>query len=346
MAPRCLVFGSGAIGTIYAYLLTKAGCQVTTVCRSNYEAAKTNGFRIDSALYGQNLHFTPNVVKTAQEAFQSLAEGEHFDYVLVCNKVLPGGSTSTSELIAPAVTPTTTTVVLIQNGIDIEEEYLVAFPENPLLSCVVYLPTTQTSPGHISMGNMELLEIGTYPASAYQRTAVHRALTERFAETLRDGGGNARVCGDIQPRRWSKLLINASWNPICALTMSRDVAFLESSPSAETFAKDVMLEVVAIAQALGYVEVNEQAAEKHLDLARARKSGPGIEPSMLVDLLQGRRMEVEVILGNPIKVAKEKGVAVPRFEALYALTKALDQSMALRHPGKSLGGDEAVAGRA
>ncbi|GAB7364618.1 hypothetical protein MBLNU230_g5422t1 [Neophaeotheca triangularis] len=346
MAPRILIFGSGAIGTIYAYLLTKAGSEVTTVCRSNYEAAKANGFRIDSALYGHDLHITPHVVRTPEEAAQSLQPGEHFDYILVCNKVLPGGRPTTAELLAPAVTPTTTTVVLIQNGIDIEEEYLVAFPENPLLSCVVYLPVTQTAPGHISMGKMESLEIGTYPASAYQRTAVHRALTDKFAETLQSAGGNAKVYEDIQPRRWIKLMLNASWNPVCALTMSRDVAYLASSDVAEAFARDVMLEVVTVAQAAGYVEVDAQVAERQLDIAKGRIGTAGIEPSMLVDLLQERRMEVEVILGNPIKVAKEKGVSVPRLEALYALLKALDQSVALRQPGESLGGVEAVAARA
>ena len=38
--PKVLVFGAGAVGTIYIYLLQQAGCAVTAVCRSNYEAAK------------------------------------------------------------------------------------------------------------------------------------------------------------------------------------------------------------------------------------------------------------------------------------------------------------------
>lgn len=38
--PKVLLFGAGSIGTIYIYILQKAGCEVTAVCRSNYEAAK------------------------------------------------------------------------------------------------------------------------------------------------------------------------------------------------------------------------------------------------------------------------------------------------------------------
>ena len=57
-------------------------------------------------------------------------------------------------------------------------------------------------------------------------------------------------------------------------------------------------------------------------------------------------MEVETLLGNPVKIAKKHGVEVPKLEMLYALTKALDEAMALRQPGQSLGGDETRAERA
>jgi len=38
--PKVLIHGAGAIGIAYVYMLDKAGCEVTAVCRSNYEAAK------------------------------------------------------------------------------------------------------------------------------------------------------------------------------------------------------------------------------------------------------------------------------------------------------------------
>jgi 2-dehydropantoate 2-reductase len=60
----------------------------------------------------------------------------------------------------------------------------------------------------------------------------------------------------------------------------------------------------------------------------------------LVDVLNDRRMEVETILGNPVKVAKGLGIEVPRMEMLYALTKGLDEGVTFKQPGQSLGGDE------
>jgi len=340
MPPTVLVHGSGAIGSIYIYLLLQAGCSVTAVCRSNYTAAKANGFTIDSDRYGQNIKIHPKVVRTPEEA----AQQGPFDFIVVSTKVLPGQKPSTPDSIKPAVTEGKTTIVLIQNGIGIEDEYAAAFPANPLLSCVVYLPTTQVSPGHIKMGGVELLQIGTFPAAQEPRSPAKLA-AEQLQSTLASGGGNAELHADVQAQRWSKLLINASWNPICALSLSRDVAFLASSAMAEKLVTDVMEEVVAIAQAKGYDNVTCEMARGQLQRALERKGTKGIEPSMLVDVVNGRRMEVEVILGNPIKVAREVGVDVPRMETLYALLKALDEAMALRSSGKSLAGDETEEAR-
>ena len=47
--------------------------------------------------------------------------------------------------------------------------------------------------------------------------------------------------------------------------------------------------------------------------------------------------------GNPLKIARQLGVDVPRIEMLYALTKALDEAVAHRQPGKSLAGDEVAS---
>ncbi|TKA81993.1 hypothetical protein B0A55_01743 [Friedmanniomyces simplex] len=333
-APKVLLHGSGAIGTIYVYLFQQAGCDVTAVCRSNYVAAKANGFTIESERYGKGIKIRPSIVRTPAEA----AENGPYDYVIVCTKALP--EAKTAEAIAPAVTKGKTCIVLIQNGIGIEDEYYERFPKNPLVSCVVYLPTTQVEPGRIQMGSFELLEIGTFPASAYDSQPTFKEATDTLLAALKKGGSSVTFYTDIQEKRWNKLLLNASWNPICALTLCRDVAFLASSVAGEKLVSEVMQEVVAISQALGYTAITPAMAEDQMTRATDRKGGKGIEPSMLVDVLNGRRMEVEVILGNPVKVANRLGVDVPRIETLYALSKALDEATALRQPGKSLAGDE------
>ncbi|KAK4942278.1 hypothetical protein LTR10_017884 [Elasticomyces elasticus] len=319
MAPRILIFGTGSIGAIYTYIFSRAVTEanVFAVCRSNYAAASSQGFTINSSLFGQNIKSHPQVVKTVDEAVRK-SNGKPFDYIIVTAKAIPS-TPSLPEQIAPAVSKDTT-IALVQNGIGIEDIYSSKFPENPLLSCVVYMPASQTSPGTVKHGEVELLHIGTYPASS-----PHKSSAENFASVLRSGGGTAKVHDDIQIERWNKLLVNAAWNPICALSRSRDVQFMHSSDSATDVIKQVMSEIASVAQASGYPEINQAKIDHQISRAKAR-SLPGVEPSMLADALAGRNMEVDAIVGNTLRIAEEKGVKTPLLTAIYALTKGLDAS--------------------
>ncbi|OAL51818.1 2-dehydropantoate 2-reductase [Pyrenochaeta sp. DS3sAY3a] len=327
--PRVLLFGTGSVGAVYLYLLSKVST-TTAVCRSNYTVVKTHGFTINSAIFGTGLHFAPHVVRSCEEAAASLSnsnssssspEDAIFDYILVCSKAIPG---SIPAAIAPAVTPGRTTIVLVQNGIGIEVEYASAFPGTPIVSAVVYLPATQRPAGVIAHGEVERLQLGAYPSSADPGPA------KAFAALLAAAGATAQFCDDVQAKRWVKLLVNAAWNPICALTLSRDTDVLGSCEEAVGVLRETMLEVTGVAAAYGYA-ISCEKVEYQLGRAQARVPlGAGIEPSMLQDVQQGRRIEVEAIVGNVVRLAKAKGVPCVRLEMLYVLAKTLDLQIGRR----------------
>jgi 2-dehydropantoate 2-reductase len=312
--PRVLLFGAGGVGTVYLWLLSKTST-TTAVCRSNYDVAKTDGFIINSSIFGQGIHFRPDVVRCCDEAASTSTP---FDYVVVCSKAIPG---TVPKWIAPVVTPGHTVIVLLQNGIGIEEEYCTAFPNNPVVSTVLYFPATQRPAGVIKHGEIERLEVGAYPSSA---PAEH---AKAFAQLIRSVGATAIFHEDIQLIRWTKLLINASWNPICALAFSKDTDVLESFDGAPDIIEAVMLEIRDIAVAHGY-NITKDKVEFELGRAKARiPIHAGIEPSMLQDVQAGRRIEVEAIVGNSVRMGKAKGVKCDRLELLYVLAKTLDMHL-------------------
>ncbi|KAF2245018.1 2-dehydropantoate 2-reductase [Trematosphaeria pertusa] len=312
--PKVLLFGVGSVGAVYLYLLSKVA-STTAVCRSNYDIVKANGFTIHSSIFGDNLHIQPNVVRSCDAAASQ--DTRPFDYILVCCKVIPG----VPNLIKPAVTPGRTVIVLIQNGIGIEAEYATAFPNNPIVTGAVYCKTTQRPAGVVRHDEVELLELGSYPSSASNGHA------EAFVKLIQSTGATAELHDDVQTKRWYKLLVNASWNPICALTMCTDVGFLQSSSLATTFVLDIMLEVCAIADAYGYTFQREEA-EYQLARAVARiERGNAVEPSMLQDVREGRRIEVEAIVGNAVRMGRERGVRCDKLECLYVLAKARDAQL-------------------
>jgi len=314
---RVLIFGTGSIGATYAFVLSRAlpASNIVTVCRSNYDSASKDGFTINSSLWGQNLKVRPVVVRSVEEA--AAADPSPFDYVLICSKALPTVP-STAELVRPAISPKTT-IVLIQNGIAIEEPYAKLYPDNPLLSTVVYLPASQTSPGVILHKEVELLHIGSYPASSSIEPA------NRFAELIKSGGGTVEVHQDVQFERWSKLLVNTSWNPICALSRSPDAKVLHSSPEAKGLVRDVMFEIKAVANACGYEKIDTALVDFQLGRATIREV-PGVAPSMLADALAGRNMEVEAIVGSVVRLARDHGVETPMLRTIYVLATALNGS--------------------
>ncbi|TVY55042.1 Uncharacterized protein LCER1_G005344 [Lachnellula cervina] len=318
---RILVFGAGSIGAVYVYIFMKAGATVTAVCRSNYEAVKRDGFTIHSTRLG-NVHCQPNVVRTVAEAASN--SSEPWDFLVICNKSFPGSSPSLSDMIRSAVGPSTA-IVLLQNGIAIEEDVAAAFPKNPILSGVVYVPATQIRPGVIDCGTRSnnLLEIGTYPASAPQS---HKRAAEEIASLIRTGGADAVVYDDVQPRRWSKLIVNASWNPITALSQCNIMDFRDSSPGAIDFVRAVMLEVVKVATAEGIEGIDEALVETLLRPYLTRVDTK--EPSMLQDVRKGQPFEIEAIVGNTVSVAKAHRVEVPLLNALYVLGKGLFEAKA------------------
>jgi 2-dehydropantoate 2-reductase len=316
--PRALLFGAGSVGTVYLYLLCKVAA-TTAVCRSNYEVVKKDGFIINSSIFGQNLRFKPNVVRDCGEAASQ--SSDPFDYIIVCSKAIPH---TVPKLIASAVTPGHTAIVLIQNGVGIEEEYFKAYPNNPIISTVVYMPATQRPAGVIKHGEVEQLQVGAYPSSA---TSIY---AKAFTELVTASGATAEFYDDVQQKRWFKLLINASWNPMCALALSKDTDILTASEEANDVALAVMLEIRDIAAAHGY-EITREEVELQLSRAQARvPKNAGIEPSMLQDVQSDRRIEVEAIVGNPVRMGKAKGIACVRLEMLYILAKALDLQIGRR----------------
>jgi len=324
--PRILIFGTGSVGAVYAWILSRTVTpqNVTCVCRSNYKVASTEGFTINSTIFGENLNFKPVVARSVDEAVR-LSDGKPFDYIIVTAKAIPT-TPSIPEQLRPAI-GSSTIVALIQNGISIEEPYHALYPNNPLLSCVVYLPATQIAPAVISHREVELLHIGPYPSPRPGIPTLEHQAAESFAHLLNSAGASTEVHRDIQPQRFSKLLVNASWNPVCALSLSRDAQFLHSSPEhiSLSLIRSLMTEISLIAQACGHDSINAETVEYQINRAKIRNL-PGIEPSMFADAKVHARMEVDAIVGNAVRLAEEKGVEVPLLRGVYALVKALDGS--------------------
>jgi len=306
--PKVLVIGAGAIGAFSGALLARAGCEVSVVARSDYDVVAARGYRVDGNLGGSpsDLSFRPAQVLRSGGEY----EGEP-DYVLVAMKLVPGADrvAALKRALAPS-----SAIVLVQNGIGIEDEIARAFPEHELISGVAYAGVSRAAPAHIRHESAYArLFLGRYPRGA-------SAACERLAAAVRASGANCTVTEDIVGARWQKCAWNAVFNPLSALGGGLGTREILSGDEQLALARAAILEVCAIAAADGHPLAPDTADRQIEGTLRM----PNYVSSMGQDWLAGRPMETEALLGNAVRIARRLGVAAPRLEALYAMLRMLE----------------------
>jgi 2-dehydropantoate 2-reductase len=331
MALEILFFGAGAIGAFYASriaLAAAAGARLSVVCRSNYSVVKANGFQIRSPQYG-DYQWTPT--RTFDSAASARRSGIKWDYVVVSTKALPDVSDDT-QLLEGLVTPDTA-VVLIQNGLGVEEPYAQRFPKSTILSAVTVASAAQPSNGHIQHNRWTRINIGAYFSDSKPPTTKSKERATSQNQTFVDllvGGGVKDAIADthekLQLVRWHKIAINASMNPSAVLSGGTTNEAMASDPELYRHLKGVMDEVLATAPKVVGTPFPAGFATPDAILRSTQKNKSGSKPSMLLDWEAEKPMELEVILGNPIRLAREKGYEMPRMQTLYALLKMKEKN--------------------
>lgn len=306
--PRVLIVGAGAIGSFYGAILSRGGAQVEAVSRSDAAVIRERGFRINSHDLG-DLSFRPHAVYERVEDVQQPP-----DFVLLSVKVLD--DLDRAALIRPAV-GSSTVLVLVENGIDIERPIHDAFPDNPLVSGLAFVAVSRTGQAQSEHKAYGRLVVGEYPSGAGDAA-------QRFSALLTAGGVECPVSESLVTERWRKAVWNAAFNPVSVIAGGATTTTILDAPRGEGFMVTLMQEVCDVAAAAGH-PMPESLPEKSIGGTRKM---PPYHNSMALDFLNGRPMEVEAILGNVIRAAQEHGVSVPHLASVYTVTKMLQQRIA------------------
>ncbi|KAK4047767.1 hypothetical protein OIO90_006066 [Microbotryomycetes sp. JL221] len=277
------------VGSVHAYILQRAGAQVTIAARSNADIARSKGLDFKSEKYGDSIVKFHQVVKTPSD---STLKDQKFDFVVMCNKAITM-TPCASEQIEPVVSPDTT-IVIIQNGVGNADEFSQRFPHNVIISAVTWVNAAQPTTGTIVHKYNEKMEIGVEWSDKISRDLQQQRLDE-FVGLLDKAGSEYLAVDNIQQWRWKD--------------------FLESSPAAEATARALCNEMALIARTLGH-EVDDEYLESLLTRNDLRQGG---------NALNQRPMEVEVILSAPLRYAKKLGLQTPVLETCVAIVTAMDK---------------------
>jgi 2-dehydropantoate 2-reductase len=265
------------------------------------DALRSRGLRIASTLLG-NLE-VPRVL-----AYSSAADSGRADLVLVCVKTHQ--TASILDDLAAAVGDDTVLIAL-QNGVESDEQLAARFGRGRVLPAAVYVGATIDAPGVVSHQAPARISIGARPGFDEQRlAAIH--------ETLAATGQTVQISPDIQRERWRKLMWNASFNTVSAVTL-RTPAELLALPETRALIVRIMSEVTEVARAIG-IDLRQSDIEEHLAWT---ERAAGMRTSTMVDRERGRTMEADALIGVIVRKGRETGVETPASETLYALMKAM-----------------------
>ncbi len=213
------------------------------------------------------------------------------------------------ELVAPLMNGTTC-VLTLQNGLGNEELLADAFGAERVLGGIAFVCSSRGKPGFVNHMGQGRIRLGEFAGGLSQRA-------EALATLFNEAKVPCEAVSDLLRARWEKLVWNIPFNGLCALT-GKNVTELLDHPGTRREIRAMMGEVIAAGNAQGLSRSID--AEPFVEgMIAATETMHGYQPSMMLDRLEGRPLELEAIYGLPLARATARGVEMVRVGMLQAL---------------------------
>lgn len=344
MTMKILSIGLGGVGVITSYVLQNfnANVEITAIIRSDYDRVMASGYSISSIDYGGRREnenpneasniikgFKPkNIVKTLEEA----TKFGPFDYIVVATKAIPRLTENVwnqlEQLPELLKGNKGTSVVLIQNGIDPERYWEKLRDRAIFISGVSYISSVNNK-GDVTQYGHDDIKYGLI----YEDDNLESL--KQFVELYTNDYNSVVLDTNVRLTRWRKLLYNSSFNTVCCLTdldVGKVFDLQDSMSIIDNLIFPLMKEIQHVAnfdlkrnypnhQGEIVTDDNISYITKATEDTDAKKN---YQPSMLVDSRNGRNIELEVILGNVIKIHKlntnnDMKTEIPYLNLMYYL---------------------------
>ena len=295
------VIGTGAIGGFYGAKLARAGLEVHFLLHKDYEFVRDNGLRVDSCDGSFRLEQV--------NAYKQTTDMPACDVVLVCLKSVNNHQLKT---LLPPLLKDDTMVVMIQNGIGVEQDVERDFPGVQLVAGLAFICSAKTEPGRVSHQCYGSINLANYSCRDVSR---FEALVAEFRQA---GIETGQV--EYHEARWKKAVWNMPFNGM-TVALHTQTDLLLKNPATRQLIREQMMEVVGASRALGVSGVDEAFVEKMIQMTDEMTP---YSPSMRLDYDFHRPMEIYHLYTRPIEIAREAGFRMAKLEMLEAELRFLE----------------------
>ena len=299
----CIV-GTGAIGSAFGGFLSNAGYKVTFVEKNEdiIKQVEENGLSISGV---KEIHLN-NVTIIPQG---SIIQKQ--DLILFAIKAysLEEAVKSTLPMIGK-----NTYVVCLQNGLGISEVISKYVSKEQIIEGVVWFPATMVKPGHVN--------ILTFYEESVLGGRFHgsQEYAKKLATVLTSAGISTIAVDNISNEIWRKAIPVIAGNSINAITRT-NLGVISEIPELKESLLAVGEECLKIARAEG---IGLKGGEIIESMHNALEKGYEHKTSMLVDIINKRKTEVDFLNGKIIELGKKHNIGTPLNLLIYGLIKALE----------------------
>lgn len=301
---KIAVIGCGAMGSIYAALLASRGHDVTGIDTNaaHVAAIQSAGLRVSGASGDRTVRI------------RAICQPEPLvqDLVIIATKGAYAGDAARS---AQPLLRADTTVLTIQNGLGAADAVAATVnPDRLLVGVAQGFGASLPEPGHAHHNDMKAIRIGGY-------AGLPTADVQAIVDVFRDAGFDAAAAADIIAMQWEKLICNAAYSALAAIT-GMTIGEIMDDPDIGPVSRAAAIEARDIALARGIrINVPDPVALVRDFAARM----PAAKPSVLLDIEAGRRSEIGVINGAVPVEAARVGREAPVNDLLTRLVLAIER---------------------
>ncbi|MCK5721667.1 MAG: 2-dehydropantoate 2-reductase [Gammaproteobacteria bacterium] len=299
----CIV-GTGAIGGAFGGFLSDAGCEVTFIQKNEdiINEIKENGLSISGV---KDIHLNNVTIAPPGSITQK------HDLILLAVKAysLEEALKSTLPIIGE-----NTYVVCLQNGLGISEVVRKYVNEEQVIEGVVWFPATMVKPGYIKV--LTFYEQSILGGRSYRS----QEYAKKLALLLTSAGIPTKAVDNISNEVWRKAIPVIACNSINAITRTK-LGIMSEIPELKESLFAVAKESLKIARAEG-IELDEEYLRK--SMLSALEKGYEHETSMLLDIVNNRKTEIDFLNGKIIELGKKHNIQTPLNLLIYGVIKALE----------------------
>ncbi len=302
---KIAIIGAGAMGCAIGALLHKAGNDVTLVdvSRTIVEAIKANGLKIDDKAGNSE---TVMIRATDDPASIGIV-----DVAVVFVKCY---HTEAAVRNAAPYLGDETMVLSLQNGWGNGPRIASIVGANKLLLGVCYHSATVLAPGHI-------LHAGRGPSFMGEPGGGMSERLQRVATTFNQAGIEITATENVLQEIWAKLSLNVATLPTSASLRLFAPQLLDTAEMKHLM-RALLKEVVAVAQAQNIPLNFDERWEAITGLLA--KLAPTTKGSMIQDVENARRTEVDVMNGAIVEAGARLGIATPYNNTMLWMMKAVE----------------------